>query len=93
MDPITVDAPNDVTNTQITVNWTQLQGVYTGGTAVDVDSYELEWDTGVTNSWTSLATPTASETQFMKAGLTGGIVYGFRIRAVNEYGSAAVHSE
>lgn len=93
MDPVTIDPITDVTNLEVTVHWVPLAGIYTGGSAVDVDEYDLEWDSGNAGTWTSLATVQASETSYTKTSLTGGVIYGFRIRAVNEYGSSAVLSE
>ena len=68
-------------------------GIYTGGSAVDVDNYEIEWDAGNGGTWASLTTLPATETSFTQSALTGGVTYGYRIRAINEYGSAAVLSE
>ena len=44
MDSVTIDPPTDVSNTQVTMHWVPLTGIYKGGTDVDVDNYELEWD-------------------------------------------------
>ena len=41
MEPVTIDPITEVTNTQLTMNWVALEGVYKGGTSVDVDSYEI----------------------------------------------------
>ena len=93
MDPVTIDPITDVTNLQVTVHWVPLVGIYTGGSAVDIDEYDLEWDSGNAGIWTTLTTVQASETSYTKTSLTGGVIYGFRIRAVNEYASSAVLSE
>ena len=70
-----------------------LTGIYTGGTAVDIDSYELQWDGGVVDDWADLPSSAASERSSTKTGLSGGTDYSFRIRAANEYGSATAYSE
>ena len=95
MDSVTIDLLADVTNTEVTVRWVPLSGIYEGGSTVDVDGYEIEWDQGAgIADWTSLSSIIpASETEYTQSGLTGGVVYGYRIRAKNEYGSSYVLSE
>ena len=93
MSPITIDPPTDVTNTQVVLHWTALDGIYKGGSAVDVDSYEIEWDQGNAGEWTSLTSVLATELTYTRNSLTGGVTYGYRIRSVNEYGSSSVWSE
>ena len=92
MGPVFSDLANDVTNTEITINWNSLIGVNTGGSSVDIDNYELEWDSGNGGSWITLTTVAGSQNSFTKTGLSGGVSYGFKIRAMNEYGSAAIFS-
>ena len=92
MQAISIDF-QEVSNIAVTLRWTALTGSDTGGLDVDVDSYELQWRQG-TDTWADLITLAATELSYTHSPpLSGGETYGYRIRAVNEYGSAELYSE
>jgi hypothetical protein len=86
MQPVTVDLA-EVTNIAVTLRWTALTGTDTGGLAVDVDGYELQWDQG-SDTWDDLISLSAADLVYVHSPpLSAGQTYSYRIRAVNEYGS------
>lgn len=79
---VSIDVPS-TSNTATKVVWTALTGSARGGWDVAITQYEVYWDQAIA-TWVSLANTTALET--VKAGLVGGTVYQFKVRAYNKYG-------
>ena len=93
MEAITIDPLTEVTNTELTLRWTPLVGVNKGGADVGIDSYDIQWDQGNGGEWTLLASMLVTETSHQHSLLTPDVTYGYRIRAVSEYGNAASFSD
>jgi len=92
MDPVTY-VYAEITNTQTQFHWTALTGANAGGSAVGIDNYEIEWDQGDGGSWVSLITLPSTDLTYTHLTRLGGTSYGYRIRAINEYGDALAFSD
>lgn len=80
------------TNTQTVVEWTEITGSNRGGSQVSIDEYELQWNQGATNgTWETIHQ--SNDLTHTVTGLSGGLVYRFRVRGINKYGAGAWSSD
>ncbi|WP_264520913.1 beta strand repeat-containing protein [Flavobacterium sp. N1994] len=78
----TLNAVTNNTCSQFTINWTAGTGT--------TNSYTIEWSTAASNFATILGTATGiTALTYTITGLTNGVQYKYRIRAVNGCGSSA----
>jgi hypothetical protein len=85
--PVTIDQ-NEVLNDQIRFRWSDAMASQTGGAAVLIQSYvvEFSYDGGLT--YEELPSIPYGTNDYLHIGLTGGLTYQYRIKAVNKYGRA-----
>lgn len=86
---VSIDVPS-TTNVQTKVTWTALTGSARGGKSVEITKYEVFWDQAG-GEWVSLAETT--DLFLVKAGLSGGVTYKFKVRAYNKYGEGPFTAE
>jgi hypothetical protein len=87
---------DSTTNTDTVVEWTEITGSNRGGSSVSIDYYELQWNQGpiatpVNGTWEKLDDVT--DLTYPVTGLSGGLVYRFRVRGYNKYGAGAWSSD
>lgn len=76
----------------ITISWTAVGAGSNGGNAVS--DYKIWWNQGAANSWAELAASTGNQITFTKnSGLSAGVTYKFKVKAVNTIGTGPLSSE
>ena len=77
-------------NGSVTLTWTSNGN---GGSAITKWQYRQKADTGSYGAWTDIPGSGPATTSYTVTGLTNGIAYQFKVRAVNDVGNGAESAE